>query len=115
MKTRVTRPDEQTLRKLYLEDKLSLTDIASHYGVWFSTVANWMQGYGIRRRTPTKAARIANTKQEFSVSRNELAQLYYGEHMTLEQLSCKFDKSISTINFWMKRYGIRKSQVKTKT
>lgn len=109
---RVARPSAETLRKLYHDEQLSLANIAARYGVWFSTVAYWMDQANIKRRTAQKATRLARTKHEFDVSKNELAKLYYSEHLTLEQISCRLNKPVSTINYWMKRYCISKKQLK---
>lgn len=56
--------DEQLLRKLYLEDFMSLKDIAKELGVGLNTVKRNFKDYNIPLRKSTEACAIAKAKNK---------------------------------------------------
>lgn len=49
---------EKTLREMYQEEKMSLTEIGEELGCTLVTVQEWMKRRGISRRTPREARNV---------------------------------------------------------
>lgn len=49
--------DEETLRRLYLDERMSTVEIADLAGVWPSTISDWLDRHGIPARDRIEASR----------------------------------------------------------
>ena len=56
------RPDDELLRRWYVEERLSLRTIAARCGVVTDTVSVWIQDAGIPRRARFEAASLGNSR-----------------------------------------------------
>jgi transposase-like protein len=63
--------DETALRRLYLEERLTIAAIAAHFGVSPSTVGNRRRAYGIPPRKRSRR-RIAERRIKYQVQRRHL-------------------------------------------
>lgn len=56
--------DEETLRELYHERRMSMHDIADHFGdLTWGGVKYWMEKHGIERRSRSESAKIRRQKE----------------------------------------------------
>lgn len=58
--------NENRLREMYFENKMSMPDIADELGCSFKTIYNWMEHFGIERRSLSEGVRLAANKKPAS-------------------------------------------------
>jgi transposase len=97
---RWTKEDLELLRKLYLEEKLPVSEIAERFGVLYNRLYDILKRYGI----PTRRSLWLKSRP----SKEELEHLYIEKNMSLRELGIMFKVSPDTVKQWMKAYGIRK-------
>ncbi|WMT07796.1 helix-turn-helix domain-containing protein [Natrinema thermotolerans] len=83
--------DEDTLRKLYVEERLSQPEIAERLGCSDSTVSNWIRRHGIKRPWQDE---------------DRMRELYAEEQLSQAEIADRLDCGVSTIETWMNRHGI---------
>lgn len=85
-----------------MDDGLSLSDIGRRVGRDPSTVGYWVQKHGM----------VANGNRRFAprggLARDQLAALVQAG-ATLREIAEQLDRSISTIRYWLARYGLKTS------
>lgn len=100
-----TRPwrDPLRLKRLYHDEELTIAQVAERFGCADSTVIDWMDIYGIERRSG------ANRKKDASTPwRDEglMRRLYLDELLSTTDIANKFDCAPSTITAWLDRHDI---------
>lgn len=95
--------DEETLRRLYVVERMSMGQMAERFDVAVSTVHKWMKHHEIERRERT-------TRIEPGTHRDEgtLQRLYHDEGLTLDQVAERLECGVTTIKDWMNRYDIER-------
>lgn len=104
--------DEQTLRRLYLDEAKSIRRIAQELAVSSRSVSSALVKWGIPRRRPksrqpSSARRIAAQTQ---IDEQVLYQLYVVEHKTLSAIALLVDASLSTVYKKLVRMGVPRRQ-----
>ena len=91
---------DRTRLERYLADGLSLTEIGVLENRDHSTVGYWVEKYGL----------VANGKEKYApkggISKEQLEELL-GQGLTLRQIAAALDRSQSTINYWLRRHGLK--------
>lgn len=90
---KITDNDIDEIKRLYVDEKLSSTQIGKKFGVSHRTILNWLDKCGIDRRTLSESQYAFNGKTvpwEFA-SYEVMNELYIDRHMTKEQLGMYFD------------------------
>ena len=91
---------ERDLLEAMLDEGLSLASIGQRIGRHESTVAYWLDRYGLRAGAADKhAARGA-------LGRTDLETMV-GEGLTIEEIAKRVDRSKTTVRHWLKRYELR--------
>jgi transposase len=93
--------DRNSLEQL-LAQGLSLTDIGRRFGRHESTVAYWLEKYGLRAVNREKHG------AKGGLAREELEPLVH-PGMTIAQISQTVGRSKGTVRHWLTRYGLRTS------
>lgn len=87
----------------FLEDCLakgmSLEAIGKEVGRHPSTVSHWLKKHGL------KASGTAKCAQRGAIPQDELRELVKAD-ATLVEIAARFERSISTVRYWLSRYGI---------
>lgn len=83
--------DADTLRKLYVDERLSQSEIAERLGCGDSTISNWLDEHGIT--LPWKDGDV-------------MRELYHGQQLSFAQIADELDCSESTVETWIERHGI---------
>lgn len=107
-------PSEE-LEWMYLNEGMSIREIAKEIGVGRSTVSNWLREYGIQPRSMLES----KLKGKVKPCKKELEQMYIDDMMTITEISDVLGVVSSTISNWLHEYGITvrdksKSQLKEK-
>lgn len=87
------------LKKMRMEDKLTLKEIAKKTEFGYGTIQSWCKKYKIP--SPPK-----KSKRKIVIPQKELERLYYQENLTQKQIANIFNCSDSTINRLRKEYNI---------
>lgn len=95
--------DEANLREWYLEQRLTLDEIAEKCDCAQPTVRYWMDKHGIERRTNQESHQPDDAPYQ---DKDTLERLYHAEGMTAEEIGEKFNVSQATITRWMDRNDI---------
>ena len=85
--------------KLWLDEGLSLEQIGALIDRHPSTVAYWCKRHGL---SPNGRAKHSPRGE---LAREQLAVLVE-EGATLQEIADRFDRSISTVRYWIQRYGL---------
>jgi 5-methylcytosine-specific restriction endonuclease McrA len=93
--------NENTLRKLYVVDGLSQSEIANRLGCGQSTVGRWLQRHGIESRD--RSGYIGERPWKDA---SKLEEKYAKEQLTLEELADEWDCNPVTIWKSLKRENI---------
>jgi transposase len=84
--------------KRYLAEGLSLEQIGKRVGLEKSTVSYHVKKHGL---TPVNQGRAANRGGLSEATLDELVR----DGLTLSQMAREVDRSISTVRYWLKKYG----------
>ena len=99
---------DSLLDKWYNEERLSTLEIAEKCNVSTSTIGNWMDRYGMERRSQNKLS-----SDSYKPTEKELDQWYNEEELSTIQIAEKCNVTNGTIGKWMDKYGMeRRSQNK---
>ena len=92
---------KETLKSLYEEKGLSISQIASKLGHSTSPIHRLLKEYKLKIRT------IPESKEKFKISRKELKHLYSVQKLSTDQISQKYGCSHATIVNRLKKYNIK--------
>jgi transposase len=87
-------PTAAELRRRYIADGLTITQLAARYGVGTSTVRQWLQNSSIPRRLPGRSSQAP--------SREELVRLYQAEGLSTTQIGQRNGVSQQTALRWLR-------------
>lgn len=93
--------DPELLNELYHEQGLTLVEVGERLGCSKKTVINWMEEFGLERRTRSEAI-LGEPWHE----KDRLERLYHDEELTQREIAEKFDCSVTTIQKWMHRLDV---------
>lgn len=92
----------QTLRRLYVEEHKSLSDIAAHYQVDPSTIHRWLQAAGIECRAPGRQPASFNLERY-----HELKE----QGLSLTEISVRLNMGEQSLRNALKRHGLDQPQM----
>ena len=95
-------PSKSELMEMYLDQNMSMNEIAISVGVSLFSISTWMTQYKIKARTTSKSLLI-NTLMP---SKSELEEMYIGKGMTLKEIGKEIGVSSATVGLWMNGYVI---------
>jgi len=107
-----TRTVEE-LKRLYHEEKLSLTKIADMFGCSQQSVSRAFDRCGIGKRTAKEQQELQNKKKRESrgyIDENKLRELYCEKSMSMSEIGEIFNVHGKTISYWIDKFGIEKRQ-----
>jgi hypothetical protein len=93
------RPDIETLRRLYVDERLSLATMAARLGVAGQTVHNWLVAGGVPRRA--SPARVRS-----DIDDGEIIRLYTHERHTAAEIAERLGCSASLVYARLARGGV---------
>lgn len=99
------RPTREELERMYVEEEMSLKEIAEKYDVVDVTVLNWMRKERIERRGAEFARSL---KRESMPKREELSILYWDKKLSISEIGKIYRRDGTTILSWMRKYGIKR-------
>lgn len=101
---KVTKPkpwrDEEVLRRLYIEQQLTMAEVADTLKCSRQAVEEWIHRHGIETRS-----RNPETPEELT-ERATLRKLYVEEGMSTYQIADSLDCAPSTVFDWLQEHGI---------
>lgn len=92
--------DEQTLRRLRLEEERTLDEIAEELGCSHTAVKRWVDRYGIEQPKPWQ-------------NEDTLRRLYIEEQLPMGEIGDRLGCTHTTIRNWLKEYGISRRDMET--
>ncbi|MGH9182307.1 MAG: helix-turn-helix domain-containing protein [Acidimicrobiales bacterium] len=93
------RPDNATLRRLYLEEGRTISALADHFDVPPQTVHRWLVAAAVPRRGSALRPRV-------DVGDEEIRRLYVEEHLSAPEIAYGLNCSLSTVYFRLARLGV---------
>jgi thymidylate synthase ThyX/5-methylcytosine-specific restriction endonuclease McrA len=100
--------DRGWLRERYVEDNLSLTEVASVAGVSMGTVKRWLRRYGIRKPLGVRTRWTFANEGKLYADREWLKERYVLEGMDQESIARLVGVSKHTIRSWVRKHGLQK-------
>lgn len=100
--------DEDILRELYQEEKLTASDIAGRLGTTQPTVCRWLKKYSvsIERSRGTRPEDNGLPDNQPWHDEDTLERLYHGEGLTLSDVGDRLGCSHCTVLHWMREHEI---------
>lgn len=98
---------KEKLKKLYLRDKLPITEIAKRYGRSKNSVSYWLRKHKIKLRSASESMKLFVNKPEIEIPKKELCRLYFKEGWGLSKLAKKYNCSIGIIQQRLRKYGFK--------
>lgn len=105
---RTKRPDEQTLRRLYLTDQLGTNAIGALYDTGDTSVRVWLSEIGIQTRTVKQAAGITGHERSRYTGPDALRSLYLDEQRSPREIGDRYGVTANTVRGWIDRAGLPK-------
>lgn len=102
------KPDADTLRTLYLTEKLSASAIARQYGVQKISALRWLRSAGIQRRPIGNG--LAN-RGDVIPDRDTLYQMVYVNHWGYRQIAAHYGIAFTAVPHWLDRFAIPRPTV----
>lgn len=100
----IKKPSKEELEGLYVGERKNSYQIAEHYGVTPRTIFNWMKSYDLQTRDVRESKMLEGARRP---SKKELEKMHLEDLSSTVQIAKKMGvKSSSTIQRWMKEYGI---------
>jgi transposase-like protein len=96
------------IRQLYIDQRWTAAEIASHLDCGTSTVYARLDRLGVARRP-------ARPRHDIRPDTNNLRELYVANRLSLRQIAERFDVSIHTVHNWMTAAGIGRRPPDTTT
>lgn len=93
--------DEETMRRLYVEEQLSFSDIAEKFDVGKTTIEEWLKKHGIERRDSGGKPDDAAWKDP-----DTLRELYIEEDLTRAEIAERLDCSMGDVRYHMEKHNI---------
>ena len=93
--------DKAKLERLYVEDEMSQSEIASMFGTSQSTISRWLSRHGLKTR-PSKDKITGPWRDKEAFRR-----LYFEKEMTIEEMADEWGCGTSTVMRWLKRHGFK--------
>ncbi|MFX1255484.1 MAG: hypothetical protein ACFFCZ_28030 [Promethearchaeota archaeon] len=98
-----SRPPKSVLIELYVNENLTVEEIADLYATYYTKVHRWLKYYNIPRRPAKRRAVIRQRPSE-----HELRKLYYELGFTMNELAYKIYRvSFEDIQEWFDFYNIK--------
>lgn len=94
------KPSKEALEQWYCEEKRSMEEIAELRGVSYATVSNWLESYGIPKRTQAESLALKVPPVE------ELRRLHWEDGLKLCEIAEKYDVNNRTVSGWFTRREI---------
>jgi transposase len=104
--------DKDVLKRLYVEQEKSVTEIADELGCSHATITKWLAKNGIRTRTPDHVSNQFfeedSIEEETPPEKNPalLRQLYLGDDMSAPQIARKLGVSDRLIRVHLDKHGV---------
>lgn len=89
---------QSQLRKLYVEDKLSIREIAEKWGVSKNTISNHLRRLGIKTRSKGKTPIYTQLRMSKEQLRQYLYQMYVEEEWTAKEIADQLEVSPNAIS-----------------
>lgn len=93
--------DEETMRRLYVDEQQSFRQIAEKFDVGTTTIEEWLKKHGIERRDSGGKPDDAAYKDP-----ETLRELYVGEGLTRAQIAERLDCSMGDVRYHMEKHDI---------
>lgn len=105
MRPAENKPDRETLRSLYEEQRLTTRQIGKEYGVAHITIRRWLTGYGITVRP--KSQGLAH-RGVAAPTAEELHDLVHVQHLSYVAIAARYDVHFTAVPQWLDRHGVKK-------
>lgn len=106
---KIRKPTKNQIRKWYHDERKSTGEIAINLGVTQRTIINWMRDYNIPTRSPQEASLPEGIEK---LSKSELKSMYIEKGISTVEIAKEIGvKSSSTIQRWLKSYGIKRHKL----
>lgn len=93
--------DEETMRELYVDKQMSITDIAERFDVGSTTIEQWLNKHGIERRDTGGKPDDAPYKDP-----EILRELYIDEGLTRAEIADELDCSMGDVRYHIEKHDI---------
>jgi transposase len=100
---------EDYLRRKYLGNYKSTTEIAEEIGVSPATIGNWLKGYDIPIRNNSESQLPKGVNKP---SKEDLEEKYVNQGKSTYEIAEEIGVSYVTIGSWLKEYNITKNKLK---
>jgi transposase len=99
--------DEETLRRLYLEEELTTYEIADLYEVSRPTISNWLEEFGVPRR----GDHTLSDEDEEKRTKEYFRRLYVEEQLSCPEIADIIGlDSREGVRYWLEKHGIERRQ-----
>ena len=104
--------DGDVLKSLYYDEELSVTEVAERLGVAWHNVYNYMDRYGLKRRSRSEAQKLRFKKNYTGPAIDEILRLYFDEELSSFQVAERVGLSQSTVRDRIEKAGYSLRTVK---
>lgn len=96
--------DEFTMRRLYLEEGKSFSDIANELNISESTVGRWLSKHDIE----TRKSNVEKSNADTSKLRDPeyLERMYFEKDLHLHEVADKIGCTKENVRYWLKKHGL---------
>lgn len=99
--------DREEFEKAFLEENLTLVQMAERFNTTFDVVRHKLKDWGIKK---PKSLSIANARHpRLPIGKEELYDLYINKGLTVFDIAERFHCHYSTISVYLKNYGIKRT------
>lgn len=99
----MTKPTKEVLRDLYIAQRMTTRQIATHLDFAPTSIKNWLREYKIERR-PSNNGLIARGIPE--PTKEELENLVHIQHLSYDEIAGMFHVDRTAVPYWLKKHGI---------
>lgn len=104
----MVKPDRETLRRLYEDERLTTRQIGKKYDVAHITIRRWLGGYGIPLRASGKG--LAN-RGVAAPTATELHNLVHVQHLGYREIAKLYGVDFTAVPSWLDKAGVERPTV----
>lgn len=100
----VIKPSKEKLEIMYLQQRMSTSEIAKEVGAGEGAVQSWLKRYGIPLRTVSE---VYSLKGFVPPAKEELIKMYFYDELSISEIGRRLNVSNTTISNYLKKYDIK--------
>lgn len=100
------RPSGEELERLYVEQGLTLEQVAEQVGFSSASVRNWLKEAGVDRRPSATAKEKRPLEERCPIPLDDLRRMYVEDEMSMAEIGERIERNQASVGGWLAEMGV---------